>query len=330
MSTQNEPTADYDSPWKDIIGNFFPEFMEFFFPLAYGEIDWSRKYEFQETELQQVRPTAEIGKRIADKLAKVWLKNGDELWVMVHIEVQNQRKTGFAERMYTYNYRIRDLFNCKVASFAILTDADAGWRPSEFSEQLLGCGIAFNFPIAKLLDYKDRWQELEESRNPFATVVMAHLKAQETRGQQQERKRWKLSLIRRLYQKGYEREEIVNIFKFIDWVMQLPQELEKEFWQEVNQFQEEKQMQYITSVERIGIEKGLDLGIHQGALRQLLRVLQHRFGLVSESVQTRLTSCTVEQLEELVDVALTVEQLDRFVARIPVEDTSVEEETEDP
>jgi len=98
--------------------------------------------------------------------------------------------------------------------------------------------IAFNFPMAKLLDYKDRWQELEESRNPFATVVMAHLKAQETRGEQQERKRWKLSLIRRLYQKGYEREQIVNLFKFIDWVMQLPQELEKEFWQEVNQLQE--------------------------------------------------------------------------------------------
>ncbi|MBC6422364.1 MAG: DUF4351 domain-containing protein [Hormoscilla sp. SP5CHS1] len=190
--------------------------------------------------------------------------------------------------------------------------------------------IAFNFPIAKLLDYEQRWQELEESRNPFATVVMAHLKAQETRGEQQERKRWKLSLIRRLYQKGYEREQIVNLFKFIDWVMQLPQELEKEFWQEVNQLQEEKQMQYITSVERIGIEKGLDRGLHQGALRQLLRVLQHRFNLVSESVQTRLTSCTVEQLEELVDVALTVEQLDRFVDRIPVEDTSVAEETEHP
>jgi len=93
-------------------------------------------------------------------------------------------------------------------------------------------------------------------------------------------------------------------------------------------------MQYITSVEIIGIEKGLeqglDRGLHQGALRQLLRVLQHRFNLVSESVQTRLTSCTVEQLEELVDVALTVEQLDRFVDRIPVEDTSVAEETEHP
>jgi hypothetical protein len=55
-----------------------------------------------------------------------------------------------------------------------------------------GCEVNFKFSVVKLLDYQQNWQELEESSNPFATVVMAHLKAQETRGQQQERKTWKL------------------------------------------------------------------------------------------------------------------------------------------
>jgi len=294
MSHQNEAPAEYDRPWKDIIGKFLPEFMEFFFPSAHGEIDWSRKYELQEIELH------------ADKLAKVWLKNGDEL--LVHIEVQNQHKTAFPKRMYRDNYRIEDLYNCQVASFAVLTDQDAGWRPTQFSQQLLGCETIFKFETAKLLDYEERWQELEESPNPFAIVVMAHLKAQETQGQQQERKSWKLSLIKRLYQGGYEREEIIiNLFKFINRVMQLPNELEKEFWEEVD-----------TTVKRIGFEKGL----HQGALRSLLRVLELRFNSVPESLQSRLTSCTLEQLEELFDVALTVEQLDTFVDRIPVDDTS--------
>ena len=99
--------------------------MEFFFPEAYEEIDWSREYEFQETELQQVRPQAESGKRLVNKLVKVWLQTGEELWVMVHIEVQNQRKTAFDKRMCNYNHRIGDLYNCQVASLAILTDADA-------------------------------------------------------------------------------------------------------------------------------------------------------------------------------------------------------------
>jgi hypothetical protein len=41
---------------------------------------------------------------------------------------------------------------------------------------LFGSRVSFTFPIVKLLDYRARWQDLERSTNPFATVVMAHLK----------------------------------------------------------------------------------------------------------------------------------------------------------
>jgi hypothetical protein len=34
--------------------------------------------------------------------------------------------------------------------------------------------------MVKLLDYREEWAKLEGSDNPAATVVMAHLKAQET------------------------------------------------------------------------------------------------------------------------------------------------------
>ena len=68
------------------------------------------------------------------------------------------------------------------------------------------------FPVVKLLDYSDRQSELETSRNPFATVVMAHLKTQRTRYDVSERKNNKQTLIRRLYERGYGREEVVNPF----------------------------------------------------------------------------------------------------------------------
>ncbi len=32
---------DFDSPWKDILEEFFQEFMLFFFPKAHADIDWS-------------------------------------------------------------------------------------------------------------------------------------------------------------------------------------------------------------------------------------------------------------------------------------------------
>ena len=52
--------------------------------------------------------------------------------------------------------------------------------------------------MVKLLDYRDRWQALEQDSNPFALVVMAHLKTQATRRNATDLKEWKLRLIRTL------------------------------------------------------------------------------------------------------------------------------------
>jgi len=93
--------TDYDSPWKEILEHYFPAFLEFFFPHAHREIRWKAGYEFLDKELQQVVRDAEIGRRLADKLVKVWRRDGEEVWVLVHIEIQGQYESGFAERMYT-------------------------------------------------------------------------------------------------------------------------------------------------------------------------------------------------------------------------------------
>ena len=78
-------------------------------------------------------------------------------------------------------------------------------------------------------------------------------------------------------------------------------------------------MQYVTSIERIGMEKGIQQGIQQGALRMLLHQLQRRFESVPEELQTRLSEYSVEQLEQLLDVALTVDSLDEFLERVGIE-----------
>lgn len=103
---------------------------------------------------------------------------------------------------------------------------------------------------------------------------MAHLKAKETCQDNQRRKQWKVDLTKRLYEKGYQREDIINLFRFIDWVMRLPEDLENSFWQEVTQYEEEKKMPYITSVERRGIEQGIKQGLEEGKRQVLIESLQ--------------------------------------------------------
>jgi hypothetical protein len=80
-----------------------------------------------------------------------------------------------------------------------------------------------------LIDYDSRWQELESSRNPFAVMVMAHLKTRATRKDPEARLRWKLSLVKGLYEKGYSREDVLELFRFIDWLLVLPEELGRRF-----------------------------------------------------------------------------------------------------
>lgn len=151
-----EPSADFDTPWEEALDRYFEPFMAFFFPKAHAEIDWSRGYEFLDTELQQVVRDAELGRRLADKLVKLWKRDGRDLWLLIHIEVQGQVEPDFAGRMYEYNRRIQDRYGHPVVSMALLTDDRAGWRPNRYVYNEVDFALTVRFPIVKLLDYRRR------------------------------------------------------------------------------------------------------------------------------------------------------------------------------
>jgi hypothetical protein len=60
--------------------------------------------------------------------------------------------------------------------------------------------------------------------------------------------------------------------------MRLPEDLKNSFWQEVTQYEEEKRMPYITSVERRGIEQGIGQGKRQVLIESLQVCLELKFG----------------------------------------------------
>jgi hypothetical protein len=196
-----------------------------------------------------------------DKLVKVWLKNGEEAWLLIHVEVQTWREADFPKRMHVYNYRLFDRYDREVISLAILADEDPDWRPTGYSYGRWGFRSGTEFPIAKLLDYGQRWEVLEASTNPFATVVMAHLKTLETRHAPADRQSWKVRLVKGLYERGLSEEDMVELVRCIDWLMDLPPALEKLFQDEIHRYEEEKRMPFMTSFERKGEQRGLLAGI---------------------------------------------------------------------
>ena len=187
---------DYDSPWKEALRVYFQPFLALFFPAAHAETDWSRGYESLDQELRQTVHEAELGKRRMDHLVKVWLRSGQERWVLVHVEVQTSWDRDFARRMYTYNYQLFDRYNKDVASLAVLGDDNPGWRPDRFWSTCWGSRAGIRFPVVKLLDYAEQWESLEKSDNPFAMVVLAHLITRRTRQDPDERYAAKIKLIK--------------------------------------------------------------------------------------------------------------------------------------
>ncbi|WP_208344450.1 DUF4351 domain-containing protein, partial [Aetokthonos hydrillicola] len=108
---------------------------------------------------------------------------------------------------------------------------------------------------------------------------------------------------------------IRNLYRFIDWVMILPRELETEFWQELKQFEQESRMSYMTTGERIGYERGKEEGQAKGqyehAKALILKQLQKRLGELPQQVKAHIESLTLEQLdtlgEELLDFTSTAD-----------------------
>ena len=136
--------------------------------------------------------------------------------------------------------------------------------------------------------------QLIADENPMALVVLAAQERERLRGRG-DGFNTKWYLIRRLYERGYSREEIIALFKFIDWVIRLSDDEEIRLRDELKTLEEVNKMPYLTSVERIGRAEGLQ----EGAQQTLLEILDERFGELPDTV-----SAEIHQIQDLAQLRL--------------------------
>jgi hypothetical protein len=271
----------YDSAWKKVIRQLIEDFLEFFFPDIYHAVDFSKKIEFLDKELKEIDPDSNVGDRIADVLAKVHLKDGSikYICVIIHIEVQDQPRPNFMERMFIYYYRIFDKEKDEkipIISVAILTDTNENYRPNEYCTKLLGFELRMKIPIVKIIDYrlnKKLREKVETSANPMSLVVKAQLKSHEVK-KADDNTRFEVTkeLIRQCYKHGYSREKTKTILNFFDWVIRLPDTYKEHIKEVIKKIEEEYKMEYVPIWLRderevgikIGEEKGIKIGEEKG------------------------------------------------------------------
>lgn len=89
-------------------------------------------------------------------------------------------------------------------------------------------------------------------------------------------------------------------FRFVDWLMALPPELEHQFLTQLEAFEEEQKMPYVTSAERIGIEKGrqegrqegIQEGLREGLIEGITLALRLKFGENSQELLPEIRRLT--------------------------------------
>jgi hypothetical protein len=209
---------------------------------------------------------------------------------------------------------------------AVLADEHEQWKPTSYGFEVLGCKHTLEFPVAKLTDYHDKVDKLLAADNAFALITAAHILTQQTRKKNQARYEAKLRLVKILYQRHWDKQRVIDLFTVVDWLMKLPEWLDKQVWHEIETIEESEKMQYITSVERIGIAKGrvegrveghvegrvegLEEGRLEGESRLLKKQLERRFGTLPTWASDKLNSAAEQDLESWAEAVLTAPTLD--------------------
>lgn len=234
----------------------FPDLLRFIYPDADDVYNMDRGFEFLDKELSELNPQPDEEKdsRFADKLVKVYHRDGMEEWVLLHVEIQGdtQDRDAFAERMYTYFYRIRDRYPGRlVSALAIFTGENGNQMPGKYSYEYRGTKLTYQYPTVSILDYSD--EDLDKSNNPFAQVVVAaKMRLQEGKVLEDELLNNKLLAARKLTEKGFGMEKIRAIFNFLrNYVLFEKPETNRKF---DNLFRETDKTSVMNTVEYLKME----------------------------------------------------------------------------
>ncbi|WP_338788297.1 hypothetical protein [Metabacillus sp. FJAT-53654] len=305
--------VDYDGLWKKLIYELFEEFVLFFATDLYEKIDFLKEPEFLQQELFQEIINERKGRQVADQIVKVFLKSGEEKWLLIHIEVQGDRDPDFAKRMFRYYYRIFDKYDQEIVAIALLTDTSKHFRPNTFHRTSYGTVLTYEYNIYKFID-QDKTKLLQSS-NPFAIAVLAGKLANEAKNDSEKRYRFKRKLIQLVLQKNdYPQEEryiyLSALIYFIDYLLQIPIELTQKLQNEIILTKEEIEMMYLDRnnlpptfgelkrlVREEGREEGREKGIEEGQKLVAVELLKDGMPVYLVAKYVKLSIEIVEELK---------------------------------
>ncbi len=313
-SDYEQKTVDQDGLWKKVIGELFDDFLLFFMPKLYAEIDFTKAPEFLDKELFQDVMNQKKGRRYVDRLVKVQLKSGTSQWILIHVEVQSSKETDFSNRMFQYFYRIYDGYEEKIIAIVLHTGREDIAEMKQFSYEYFGTALQYSYNNYRTEDYSNK--ALRQSSNVFSKVVLAAKAVHATKNEVEKRYRFKRELLRDLLQDDrYSRIKIVATLYFIDYLLQLPEEETKKLAGELSPvIRKERSLMELYNEETAPptvknsfaerLERGIEQGVKKGKKEVILSGVKQGLDI---STLAALTGFSEEQVQRVIDESKNAE-----------------------
>jgi len=301
----NNGTIDHDQLFKELLHQLFAEFMQLFFPEHAAKLDFTT-VKFLEQEKFTDFP--EGAHRYVDTLVEIKTLSGEPELILIHIEFQADRKSGFPLRMFRYFCQIRLRGDTRLfAGVLYLPSAPIGLGWEEYSEDLFGEGyLCYRFRCISLP--KLSAAEYLKTKNPVA-YGLAPLMDFENEMSRVELKAVCIVGIGEC--QNLTEVQSALLFHFLETYLKLTPEEEEEIQKRIVK-EEVTPMQIVNPYIRRGEIQGELKAMH----RTLTRLLQAKFSeLPPDTVQWVQEIDSIEELDKLFEQAIHAESLDQVNLR---------------
>jgi Domain of unknown function (DUF4351) len=292
--------TSHDHLFKEVLGEFFPEFIESFVPEVLGFLDRD-SIEFLPMEI-----FADLLKGAAlstDVIVKARFLGRDAFFI-IHVEHQNRFGPGFDRRVFQYFSLLDRDYGLPIYPIVIFSHRSprvlgdrsyvvefSGWEVLRFSYRVV--------PLNRLA-----WQNFVGSRNPVAIAFMSKMGVKK-----KERVAVKLECLKGLAELKLNPAQLLLLSGFVDTYLKLGVEEEGVLMEEIAKMKgkpKEGVMQIVTS----WMEKGLEQGRQEGRREQvalLLGQLRWKIGALSDLMEQRVEGLPIERLRDLAMALLEFE-----------------------
>ncbi|BAZ15281.1 hypothetical protein NIES4071_71530 [Calothrix sp. NIES-4071] len=285
---------DHDGLFKKLLQNFFPEFIELFFPDISNY--WQRdSIQFLPQEI--ITDIIDGEKKIVDILVQALFQNQEKLFI-IHLEHQSYTPKVFNQRMFLYYIDLYKEYRLPIYPIVIYShDAPLTQEPSSFQIDFPGwTPLKFEYRVVQLNQLD--WQNFVNTTNPVACALMSKM-----RMRAEDRPTVKLLSLQLLTSLGLNAAQIELISGFIGTYLKLNETEEAEFQEQIATI-EPKQQEQVMEIVTDWMERGMEQGMQREAASLVLRQLNRRFGNLSTQQQEQIQGLPTQRLEDLGEALL--------------------------